>query len=118
MISITKLSGRSVLAPCFAGVLVDRGTALSSASLVPGSAQGLRKPISGLRGLVSERPTKAPAAAAAQAHAYAFAFAAANGAEAGPEWVDAFATPHATAVTQQHHMMRAFRGLEPWRDPA
>lgn len=118
MISITKMSGRSVLAASFAGVLVDRGTALSFASPIPGSAQGLRKPVSGLRGLVSERPTKAPAAAAAHVYAYACAFAAANGAEAGPEWAGGFTAPHATAVTQQHHMMRAFRGLEPWRDPA
>ena len=117
MISITKLSGRSVLAPCFAGVSMDSGTTLSSASLCPGSVQGLRKPDSGLRGLISERPSQAPAAAAAQAYAYAYAPAAANSAEAGPEWAS-FTTRHATAVTQQHHMMRAFRGLEPWRDPA
>lgn len=50
----------------------------------------------------NERPTKAPAVAA-QAHAYAFALAA-KGAGDGRQ-------------KTQHHMW-AFRGLEPWRDPA
>ena len=53
----------------------------------------------------NERPTKAPAVAAlALAPAYAFAFAA-NGAGEGRQ-------------TTQRKTMWAFRGLEPWRDPA
>ncbi|RPK58763.1 hypothetical protein EES43_19785 [Streptomyces sp. ADI96-02] len=52
-----------------------------------------------------ERPIEAPVAAgvkAAQALAYAFAAAGAG----------------AEKKTQQHHMMWAFRGPEPWSDPA
>jgi hypothetical protein len=53
----------------------------------------------------NERPTSAPAAvAAAQAVAYASAFAA-NGAGVDRQ-------------KKQHLTMWAFRGLEPWRDPA
>ncbi|MFG2312599.1 hypothetical protein ACGFS9_28590 [Streptomyces sp. NPDC048566] len=51
----------------------------------------------------SERPTKAlEAAVVAEAHAYAFAAAGAG----------------ALKQTQQHHTMWAFRGPEPWSDPA
>jgi hypothetical protein len=50
----------------------------------------------------SERPIQAPAAVAA-AQAQAYAFAAANG--AGNQ-------------KTQHNLMWAFRGLEPWSDPA
>ncbi|GAA0470504.1 hypothetical protein ACFQ2B_09970 [Streptomyces stramineus] len=56
--------------------------------------------------LINERPTKASAvraAAAAQGQTYA-GEATTNGAGS---------TQH-----QQHHTMWAFRGLEPWRDPA
>jgi hypothetical protein len=56
-------------------------------------------------GWLIERPAKAPAAAAAQAVGYAIA---ANGARLGEP----------TLTTQQYQTMRAFRGLEPWRDPA
>ncbi|AXK31542.1 hypothetical protein DVA86_01655 [Streptomyces armeniacus] len=52
----------------------------------------------------NERPTKA-LAVAAQAQAYVSAFAAANGAGEGSQ------------KTQQHTMW-AFRGHDPWRDPA
>nr|WP_203686102.1 hypothetical protein [Streptomyces sp. SID14515] len=53
----------------------------------------------------NERPIEAPAAAvakAAQAQAYAFAAAGAG----------------VTKQTQHHHTMWAFRGPEPWSDPA
>ena len=60
---------------------------------------------------VSERPTQAPMAEAAQTLGYA---AAANGAG---HRIDR-ANGSRTAVTKQYRSMRAFRGLEPWRDPA
>ncbi|MDX3852535.1 hypothetical protein [Streptomyces sp. AK02-01A] len=51
----------------------------------------------------NERPTKALEAGVAAAEAQAYAFAAAS----------------ADAMKQtQHHTMWAFRGLEPWSDPA
>lgn len=50
------------------------------------------------------RPTEAPAVAAVAAAANAFAFAAANGAESRQQY--------------QTHDTWAYRGLEPWRDPA
>jgi hypothetical protein len=50
----------------------------------------------------NERPTKAPAAVAAQA--YASVFVAANGAGEGSQ--------------KTQHTMWAFRGHDPWRDPA
>ncbi|GAA2934741.1 hypothetical protein ACFPN0_22390 [Kitasatospora cinereorecta] len=52
----------------------------------------------------NERPTEAPAAAVVKAQAQAYAFTAAG----------AGAKKHAT----QHHTMWAFRGPEPWSDPA
>ncbi|MFD8812900.1 hypothetical protein ACFV23_15800 [Streptomyces sp. NPDC059627] len=50
----------------------------------------------------NERPTKALEAVAAQAQAYAFTAAGAGGRK----------------QTTQHHLMWAFRGPEPWSDPA
>ncbi|GAA0390726.1 hypothetical protein [Streptomyces luteireticuli] len=71
------------------------GTGLSSVAL-PANASVLG----------NERPTKAPAAAATAAVAQFRAFAAeTNGAESRTK-------------QYQHHTMWAFRGLEPWRDPA
>ncbi|GGU53148.1 hypothetical protein [Streptomyces lavendofoliae] len=52
----------------------------------------------------NERPTKALEAGVAAGKAQAYAFAA-TGAETKTQ-------------TQQHHTMWAFRGLEPWSDPA
>ncbi|MGW2856339.1 hypothetical protein ACWDAZ_31665, partial [Streptomyces sp. NPDC001215] len=49
----------------------------------------------------NERPTKALEAVAAQAQAYAFAAAGAG-----------------FRKQTQHHLMWAFRGPEPWSDPA
>ena len=50
----------------------------------------------------NERPTKALEAVAAQAQAYAFTAAGAG----------------SRKQTTQHHLMWAFRGPEPWSDPA
>ncbi|MBT2489311.1 hypothetical protein J7E96_12395 [Streptomyces sp. ISL-96] len=93
----TKMTDRSVVAPCPLGSSL-RGTGLPGISAV--------RPAS-LAGLVlarNERPTKAPEAAVAAAQASAYAFAAAG---AGSK-----------KQTTQHHTMWAFRGLEPWSDPA
>jgi hypothetical protein len=110
-----KMTDRPVIAACsldvsFIGAGV-RGTGLSvSSALLPVLPVRER----------SERPTQAPAAAAkAQATtAYAFA-AAANGAGAGTAEGAEGANGHAIGQqkTQQHGKW-AFRGLEPWSDPA
>ncbi|MGK5548712.1 hypothetical protein ACSNOH_28865 [Streptomyces sp. URMC 127] len=78
-----------------------QGTGLSGAGFAPVNGSALTNETS----LINERPTKASAveaAATAQAQAYALA-ATTNG---------------AGSVSTQHHTMWAFRGLEPWRDPA
>jgi hypothetical protein len=88
-----SVTDRPVIASCLLGSRLC-GTGVSG--VVPGSRERL-----GGNG----RPTQAPAvAAAAQAHAYA-STCAANGAGEGRQ-------------KKQHLTMWAFRGLEPWRDPA
>ena len=87
-ITTTKMTDRSVVSACLLGSRLN-GTGLPGVVLSGG-----------------ERPTKAPEGTAvvkARAAAYAFA-AAANGADGSQK--------------TQHHSMWAFRGLEPWRDPA
>lgn len=98
--SSTKMTARSIASACSLG--------FSSASIdaaVPGVSAVLLA--SGLGGLPvldrNERPTKAPEAGVAAAKVRTYAFAA-TGAE--------------TKQQTQHHTMWAFRGLEPWRDPA
>ncbi|MGA4839735.1 hypothetical protein [Streptomyces sp. G45] len=100
-IRTAKLADRSIVASCLLG-LSNPGTGLSvgSAAVRPGASLSLA-------GLPiregNERPTKAPAAVVtAQAQAYAFAAAGAG----------------FRKQTTQHHTMWAFRGLEPWSDPA
>ena len=106
IIETQKMTGLSVVSACSLGltrssVVSLRATGLSGVSAVsPLSFASL--PVVRER---NERPIEAPAAAAvakdAQAQAYAFAAAAAG------------------AKTQtQHHTMWAFRGPEPWSDPA
>ncbi|MFI6641406.1 hypothetical protein [Streptomyces sp. NPDC050504] len=104
-ISTAKMTDRSVVSACSLGLsrsaaAVLRGTGLSSFKGGLESLVGLP-----VQELGNERPTKAPEAAAvkaAQAQAYAFA---ATGAGFKKQ-------------TTQHHKMWAFRGLEPWSDPA
>ncbi|MFJ6568383.1 hypothetical protein ACIQNU_13225 [Streptomyces sp. NPDC091292] len=98
--STAKMTDRSVVASCLLG-FSNQGTGVS------GVAAG--RPVSdlALAGLPirerNERPTQAPeAVAAAKAQAYGFA---ATGAGA-------------SSKQTQHHSMWAFRGLEPWSDPA
>ncbi|MFV0133757.1 hypothetical protein ACLGIH_11050 [Streptomyces sp. HMX87] len=96
-----KMTDRSTVSLCMLGAS-NPGTGLSgicavrpASSLAPASL-----PVRGR----NERPTKAleAAAVAAQAQAYAFA---ATGAGFRKQ-------------TTQHHLMWAFRGPEPWSDPA
>ncbi|MBT2478197.1 hypothetical protein [Streptomyces sp. ISL-94] len=110
MTNTTKMADRSVVASCLLGSVSLRGTGLSAiAADSPALAAAL--PVRER----NERPTQAPVAvlaAEAQAHgAYGFA-AAAGAASAG------FKTQQTKQTTkQQHHLMWAFRGLEPWSDP-
>ncbi|MER5211108.1 hypothetical protein ABT063_11105 [Streptomyces sp. NPDC002838] len=99
-ISTAKMTDRSVVSTCMLGVS-NLGTGLSGIPAVrPASSLSLA-------GLPvrerNERPTKAlEAAVVAQAQAYAFAAAGAG----------------FRKQTTQHHQMWAFRGPEPWSDPA
>ncbi|MBT2391394.1 MULTISPECIES: hypothetical protein [Streptomyces] len=100
-ISTAKMTDRSVVSACSLGFSAAfNGTGVSGISAV--------LPVSGLGGLPvrerNERPTKALEAAVAAAKARAYAFAAAS---AGTK-----------KQQTQHHTMWAFRGLEPWSDPA
>jgi len=112
MISIlntTKMTDHSVIAACPLGISM-RGTDLSASSLLPVLPVRER----------SERPVQASAVAvaAAQVKTYAFA-AAANGAGAGTAKGAKAASGHANGQQKtQHGTKWAFRGLEPWSDPA
>ncbi|WP_327304660.1 hypothetical protein OG730_14670 [Streptomyces sp. NBC_01298] len=110
-ITTTKMTDRSVAASCTLGsstLLALTGTGLPGTGL---SAICADSPV--LLGALpvserNERRTKAPVAvlaAEAQAHG-AYAFAAAAGA-GYPK----------TQTKKQHHLMWAYRGLEPWSDP-
>ncbi|GGL78269.1 hypothetical protein GCM10010129_22430 [Streptomyces fumigatiscleroticus] len=97
--SIAKLTDRSAVSLRMLGAS-NPGTGLSGIPAV--------RPASSVASAVlpvrerDERPTKALEAVAAQAHAYAFAAAGAG----------------FRKQTTQHHLMWAFRGPEPWSDPA
>jgi hypothetical protein len=100
-VSTVKMTDRSVVASlCMLGAS-DQGTGLSGIRAVrPASSLSLADLPVRER---NERPTKAlEAAVTAQAHAYAFT---ATGAGFRKQ-------------TTQHHLMWAFRGPEPWSDPA
>ncbi|MFD4246697.1 hypothetical protein ACFWP3_34635 [Streptomyces sp. NPDC058525] len=102
--TFTKMTDRSVDASCLLGSVSLLGTGLSA---IPAAGPALLAtlPVSER----NERPTQAPAAvlaAEAQAHG-AYGFAAAAGAGSLTK-----------QTKQQHHLMWAFRGLEPWSDPA
>ncbi|MFJ8072989.1 hypothetical protein ACIQ7Q_03320 [Streptomyces sp. NPDC096176] len=100
-VSTAKMTDRSVASACslgFSSAFV--GTGMSGISAV--------LPVIGLGGLPvmerNERPTKALEAGEAAAEARTYAFAAASA--------------KTRQQTTQHHMKWAFRGLEPWSDPA
>ncbi|MGW1161679.1 hypothetical protein ACWD5Q_02615 [Streptomyces sp. NPDC002513] len=94
-----KMTDRSVVSTCMLGAF-DLGTGLSGiradrpASSLPVTGLPIRER--------NERPIKALEAVAAQAQAYAFAAAGAG----------------FRKQATQHHLMWAFRGPEPWSDPA
>ncbi|MFF4171415.1 hypothetical protein [Streptomyces sp. NPDC001744] len=101
-VSTAKMTDRSVVSACTLGLSASAftGTGLPFAGLsfLGMSAVELR-PVVDLR---DERPTRArEAGAAAKANAYGFA-----------------ATGAGIQQQTQHHTMWAFRGLEPWSDPA
>ncbi|MEU2506884.1 hypothetical protein ABZ621_19535 [Streptomyces sp. NPDC007863] len=97
VVSTAKMTDRSVVSACSLG--------LSAFALL-----GSGLPVTGLsgRGMAAierdERPTKARVAEETKAGFTAYGFAAAG---AGKQ-----------QTTTQHHTMWAFRGLEPWSDPA
>lgn len=105
IIETQKMTDLSVVSTCSLGLTRSsvaslRATGLSGVSAVrPLSLVSL--PVTRER---NERPIEAPAAVAKAAQAQAYAFAAAG---AGAE-----------KQTQHHHTMWAFRGPEPWSDPA
>lgn len=100
-IRTAKMTDRSVVSACSLGLSGSAfiGTGLSgfSAALPVSLPAGL--PVRER----NERPTKALEAGVAAAEAKAYAFAASAGTQ---------------KQTTQHHHMWAFRGLEPWSDPA
>ncbi|MDJ0462116.1 hypothetical protein [Streptomyces sp. H27-C3] len=101
----TKVTDHSVVATCPLGSSL-RGTGLSGIAAF--SPAVLSPAVLVLADLPvrerNERPTEAPEAAVAVAQAHAYASAAAG---AGFK-----------KQTTQHHTMWAFRGPEPWSDPA
>ncbi|GAA1300376.1 hypothetical protein GCM10009647_015710 [Streptomyces sanglieri] len=108
IIKTDKMTDLSVVSACSLGLACSsesslRGTGLSGISVArPLSLASL--PVQER----NERPAQAPAAAVAKGQAQAYAFAAVGaGAESG-----------AKKQTMQHHTMWAFRGPEPWSDPA
>ncbi|GAA2400980.1 hypothetical protein GCM10010420_29710 [Streptomyces glaucosporus] len=99
---ITKeLIGLETAASCLLGSSSLSGTGVLGVTV----ARPASRVVLPTRERAEERPTQAPAAAAvAQVDAHAFTDAV-NGAENGQK-------------QSQYHTMWAFRGLEPWRDPA
>lgn len=96
-----EMTDRSVVSACSLGLSGSAfiGTGLSGFAAARPVAPGAGLPVRER----NERPTKAlEAAVAAQAQAYAFT---ATGAGFRKQ-------------TTQHHLMWAFRGPEPWSDPA
>ena len=98
-ISTAKLTDRSVVSTCMLGAS-DLGTGLSGIRAVRPASSSAAPAGLPVRER-NERPTKALEAVVAQAKAYAFA--------AGAGF---------RKQTTQHHLMWAFRGPEPWSDPA
>jgi hypothetical protein len=102
-VSTVKMTDRSAVSACTLGVS-NLGTGLSGIRAVRPASSSVAPAGLPVRER-NERPTKAlEAAVAAQAQAYAFT-ATATGAGFRKQ-------------TTQHHQMWAFRGPEPWSDPA
>ncbi|MFE2287557.1 hypothetical protein ACFXDJ_25720 [Streptomyces sp. NPDC059443] len=112
--TISKMTDRSVAASCTLGsssLLPLTGTGLSAICADSSALASAAAPVALRASERNERPTQAPVAVlAAEAGAHgAYAFAAAAGAGS---------LTKQTTKKQQHHLMWAFRGLEPWSDPA
>lgn len=104
IIETNKMTDLSVVATCTLGSSLP-GTGLSGFGRLSGTEVARPESLAVLtRSERTARPTEAPAAAVVAASANAFAFAA-NGAESRQQY-------------QTKHEMWAYRGLEPWRDPA
>ncbi|MGW1377326.1 hypothetical protein ACWD6P_24085 [Streptomyces sp. NPDC002446] len=105
-IETNKMTDLSVVAACTLGSSLP-GTGLSGFGRLSGIEVARPESLAVLTPSErTARPTEAPAAVAVAAEANAFAFAAAaNGAESRKQY-------------QTKHEMWAYRGLEPWRDPA
>ncbi|MET9802361.1 hypothetical protein [Streptomyces sp. NPDC006368] len=96
-----KMTDRSVVSTCSLGL---SGSAFMGSGMSGFAAERPAMLLTALPVLErNERPTKALEAGVAAGKAQAYAFAA-TGAE--------------TKQQTQHHTMWAFRGLEPWSDPA
>ncbi|MCF3146338.1 hypothetical protein [Streptomyces platensis] len=105
IIETNKMTDLSVVATCTLGSSLP-GTGLSGFGRLSGTEVARPESLTALTGSErTARPTEAPAAAVVAASANAFAFAATNGAESRQQY-------------QTKHEMWAYRGLEPWRDPA
>ncbi|MGW7487591.1 hypothetical protein [Streptomyces sp. NPDC054786] len=105
IIETNKMTDLSVVATCPLGSSL-LGTGLSGSGRLSGIEVARPESLTVLtRSERTARPTEAPAVAATAASVNAFAFAAANGAESRKQY-------------QTQHDMWAYRGLEPWRDPA
>ncbi|MEW1752768.1 hypothetical protein ACIQU1_13435 [Streptomyces angustmyceticus] len=103
-IETNKMTDRSVVATCPLGSSLP-GTGLSGFGRLSGIEVARPESLAVLtRSERTARPTEAPVAATA-APALAGVFAAAKGAESRNQY-------------QTQHDMWAYRGLEPWRDPA
>ncbi|GGS00098.1 hypothetical protein GCM10010269_43720 [Streptomyces humidus] len=98
--STVKLTDRSIVSTCMLGVST-LGTGLSGISVGRPAFSAVTSADLPVRER-NERPTEALEAVKGQAHAYAFAAAGAG----------------FRKQTTQHHLMWAFRGPEPWSDPA
>lgn len=119
--TITKMTDRSVAASCTLGsstLLPLTGTGLSAISAGNPALASAGASVALRASERNERPTEAPVAVlAAEAGAHGvYAFAAAAGAGAASVGFKTQQTKQ--SKKQQHHLMWAFRGLEPWSDPA
>jgi hypothetical protein len=102
--NFTKLEGRDMVASCV--LAVSNESALGGTGLSGASALRVARDV---------RPTKA-LAVAAQAQAYVQTVAGA-GLQVQAWAIDGFAGGTTTA-TEQHQKMRAYRGPDPWQEPA
>jgi hypothetical protein len=98
--SAAELTDCSVVSACMLGVST-LGTGLSVISVGRPASTSIASADVPVRER-NERPIEALEAVKGQAHAYAFAAAGAG----------------SRKQTTQHHLMWAFRGPEPWSDPA